>query len=365
MTPENHRRSGLLRILVLAAAGAAFLAGGNLLVKNSIRNRIREIDPLASFAHAGYGVNTVFLGGLAMPGRGISAESVWVILQGASFNPVPSRVIMKGVTVTPVGNSPPGPGEDHPVMIPPLSVENGILPDGTGLYASRAGGVDHISMEGAWGTLHARRENGIFTAVFKDVTGVPLADRPFPGIMDGRALSGICTGTISSDSVVVQGSITALDGEPASAIFHYSLLNGVSDASFHMDFSQISRPAIALLSSATGGAVMAAVPSGSLHVSLGETDSVLFSTTLIFDSVEVFSSSIAPDTFSIGVGLECSGSLFPESGSISIDSGSIRLEKAVVGFMLDYGGAVRRKLVLNLFSRSLSGEDISASVPPS
>lgn len=363
MTLEKRRLPGFLRLLVLAAAGAAVVAGGNLILKNSIGNRIREIDPLASFTHADYGVNTVFLGGLVMPGRGISAESVWVILEGAPFNPVPSRVVMKCVTLTPGGNPGSGPGDINPVITPPLSVERGILPDGTGLYASRAGGVDHICMEGVWGTLQARRENGIFTAVFQDVTGVPLVDRPFPGLMDGRALSGICTGTISSDSVIVRGTITALNGEPASAIFHYGLVNGVSDASFHMDFSQISGPAMAFLSSATGGAVMAAVPSGSLHVSLGEADSVFFATALNFDSVVVFSSSIAPDTFSIGVGLECSGSLFPESGSISIDSGSIRIEEAVVGFMLDYGGAARRKLVLNLFSRSLSGEAITASVP--
>lgn len=363
MALKKHRFSGYFRILVLVATGAVIIAAGNHLLRSRIRNEIKGIDPLASFREVSYGVNTVFLGGLVMPGRGIAAESVWVSIDGGPFNPFPSLVTTKDVTISLTGDQDHGSGHTSSVSMPPLSVENGILPDGTGLFASRSGGVDHICMEGRWGTLQARRENGIFTAVFQDVTGVPLADRTFPGIMDGRVLSGICTGTYSSDSVLVRGTITALNGEPASAIFHYSLVNGVSDASFHMDFSQISRPAMAFLSNATGGAVMAAVPSGSLHVSLGEADSVFFSTALNFDSVVVFSTSIAPDTFSIGVGLECSGSLLPENGSLSIHSGSIRIEEAEAGFMLHYGGAARRKLVLNIFSRSLSGEAITASVP--
>ncbi len=364
MTPGKRRLPGYLLLPLLIAGGVAVIAGGNHLLKNEIRDRIREVDPLASFSEVGYGVNTIFIGGLLMPGRGISAESVWVSIRGGPFNPYPSRVDINGVIITPGDRHGSGSGDGPDISLPPLSIEGGTLPDGTLLFASRRGNIDHISMEGSWGTLLARGENGIFTAVFHDVTGVPLEGRPFPGVMGGRSVSGVCTGTLSRDTVHVRGTITALDGEPASASFSYRLMNGVSEASFDMDFSRISRPAIAFLSGATGGAVISAAPSGSLHVSMGEADSLFFSTVLNIDSLVVFSEAIAPDTFSIGIGLECAGYLLPGTGSLSIHSGIIRVEEAEAGFNLDLGWSARRRMALNIFSRSLSGEAITASVPP-
>lgn len=352
----------LLRGVLAAAVPLAVAAAGRMVLAEQVKLRLREIDPEASFEEFSPGIDAVYLGGLSLPGMGICADSVWVSLSGVPFSTSANSVTVRGGTVDPFSGDE-GSGsraEEGPILS--MSVQDATLPDGSALFASRIGGSDLIASRGPWGRMTIRRQNGEFTGVFSDLRGFPMQSREIPSMLQGHSVSGFCSGELG-DSASFSGRITGFDGGQASARFLYSCREGSPRAEFSMDFSEVGEPALALLDSLSGGAVMTAVPAGSLMIALDGPDSVFFETALCFDSLIVFSEAVAPDTFATSAYLSCSGFALPSRGTLSVDSGLVRIGGAEARFRLFLLREPGRRLVLDLWSDSLTGEAITGSVP--
>jgi hypothetical protein len=341
---------------------AAIAAVAGILLTAVVDRRLQSFDDLATRGRISFGFDAVLLENVCFPGRGITADSLWVIFHWSFFCPHPVQVVLKGGVFSPTGQVNSGSSEVDPLDIPPVSFQDAYLPDGTRFFANRTPGGDIMSLEGNWGSMAVCRNQGHFTSAFRRVSGFPMHFMEIPPLLAGHTVSGVCSGT-TEPFPDITGRITELDGESAEAVFTYKSPGGIPVASLQMDFSQVSGPAMVMLDELTGGAVMTAAPSGSLLVSLQSADSVFFSTELHFDSVFIYSPLIAPDTFSTGAALECSGYILPVSNFVKIDSGRITLGSAGMEFDMTCEWGDRRMLALHLWNPSLSGESITSSVP--
>ncbi len=352
----------LLRAAVAAALPLILVVAVRAVIIQQVKSRLHEVDPVASFHGISLSADAIFLDGLSMPGKGLDADSVWITLEGLPFSPAASSVVIKGGSlVLRNGDNHEGFGSEG-FDLPPVSAQDILLSDGSTMFACRRHGGDLIAIEGTWGEITVERNGDRFSGAFNDLSGFPILDSEIPWILKEHSISGFCSGTLG-DSTDFSGSITGLDGNRASALFEYSCMGGAPRAAFSMDFSQVGESALDLLDSLSRGAVMTAVPAGSLTVSLSGSDSVQFSTSLSFDSVVIFSEAIAPDTFTTSAFLSCSGFALPGTGTLAVDSGLIRLGEAEANFRLTWFRGGRNRLILDAWNPSLTGEAITRSVP--
>jgi len=334
------------------------------LVSFSVKNRLKEFDGSYTIDGLEYGFGTIVIRNLKIPEKGITAGRVSVLVGGSLFHPVPRYVILEDVIFQPV-SSPDSAGTGLPADdLPLIHVVHGEIPGaGTHFNLTRRSGLDMGSARGTWGEIVFNRRGDSFSAVFSDCASLPGIEEAVPELLRGHRISGFCSGLFGQNAFI-NGYLTMFDGEPARAAFEYQRVNGVPSARLSMDFSQVAEPAMAMLDSLSSGAFMTAVPSGSLSVMLSESDSIRFEMQLAFDSLSVFSQAIAPDTFSTRIDLNCSGFVMQDPGFVVIDSGTIEIGQAEVFFNLEYSFGERRKLKIALWNPGLSGEAVSASIPP-
>lgn len=350
---------GILAGLLLIAA----VPGLSAILRSLVGNRLRLIDPEASFEEMHPGTDAVFLGSVSMPGKGLLAESVWVFITGLPFHPEPSGVVISGGIYDPSTDQWAEGTESGSERLFAVSIQDIFLEDGTVVHGFSGNSREYASFSGPWGRFYYAGSDEGFTASFLDVTGFPLDRYSLPSFMEGHSFSGYCSGPVAG-GFGLSGEITSLDGEPVSAAFLFADSAGEPRAEFALDFSQVAGPAMNLLDSLSAGAVMAAVPSGSLQVVLSDQDTLRFTTNLDFDSILVFDEKIAPDTFSTEAFLFCAGSVCPGDNSLRLDTGLLRLGSAEASFSMDLSWSTRRRMVLRLWNDSLAGSDLTGSVPP-
>jgi hypothetical protein len=364
MKPCGRKTVSFLRVGVILLFAALVFFVFSATVTAAVRSRLRKIDDSCSFERVDCGFSALVVRNLDMPRLGISSETVYVLTDGSVFHPVPVYVVLQGVVLQPGirRNSSGFSSAGH--RFPVVSVDGGTIPDyGTEFYGTRISGTDAGYASGSWGEAFAVRSEDSAFIVFNRCTGVPGMTGAFPSLVRGHSVSGRCSGILKPE-VLIEGAVTELDGEPASAIFSYSLQGGKPSADIRMDFSQVNKPAMALIDSISLGSVLSVVPSGSLFAGISGADSVFFTVDLHFDSLSVWNTSIAPDTFSTSVALMCSGLVLPGDESLVVDSGSIGLNTINLDFDLVFSWGNRRRLRLTVFNRSLAGGAITESVPP-
>ncbi len=329
-----------------------------------VKNRLHEFDESYTIDGIEYGFNSIIVRNLQMPGRGISSRTTSVLIGGDVFHPVPLCVVLQGVVIRQDSSSDYTDSVVESDDLPVISVIDGrISPYDIEFYGTRAGGIDTGHASGQWGEIFVNRSDDSIFVVFNHCSSIPGMEDVVPDIVRGHSISGSCSGIIDS-RLFISGSINELDGESVSADFEYRILEGKPSASFSMDFSQVADPAMALLDSLSSGAVMTEAPSGSISVSFSGNDTVFFSTDLQFDSLSIWSTSVAPDTFSFETSLFCRGFALRESDLLVIDSGTIHSGEMDLAFGLMYSWGARRRLNLVLSNRALTGEAITRSVPP-
>ncbi|MCK5786435.1 MAG: transglycosylase domain-containing protein [Candidatus Sabulitectum sp.] len=357
------RSVSFIRLGIVFLSVFIFLFLAHTLVQMSVKNRLLEFDRECTFGGIEYGLNAVIIRDLHMPGSGFSATEASVLMEGSFFHPVPSWVVLQGVIFQPVSF-----GDSHEPFssssqLPAISVLDGFIPEyGTRFYGTRIDGFDVGYATGQWGTVFVNHYRDSISVVFNHCSSIPGLEEDIPSMVRGRSISGRCTGVLGL-SPAISGEITELDGKPASALFEYHLSGGIPDASFSMDFSQIADQSMALLDSLSSGAILSAVPSGSLSVGISESDTIFFSTDLRFDSMFVWSPYVAPDTFLTEAAFLCSGFIIRESGLICIESGTFSTYQLALNFDLTYSWGERRKLDLVVSNPSISGGAITASIP--
>ena len=357
----------LLRLGIILFSFAILMLLVHTFVWITARNHLLEFDEECTFDGIRYGFNSLVIKNLQMPGIGISCRELSVLLGGDLFHPIPLHVVLQGVVVQPdisrdrsIDGSIP-----HHLHLPVVSIAAGSIPlYGTEFYGTRENGLDRGYARGGWGESFFNRAGDSVYFVFNNCSGFPgiEIDDVLPAIARGHSVSGWCSG-ILHPIPDVSGFITELDGRSASAAFEYRLQSGNPSACLSMDFSQIAEPAMLFLDSISSGAIMTAVPSGSLSVSFPGNDTIFFSTDLRFDSLSIWSTAIAPDTFSTDAALSCSGFVLIDTGILVIDSGSVDSRELSLAFNLAYSWGERRTLTMELSNRALAGEAITESVP--
>lgn len=353
----------VLRVLIAFSTVILLSAAAWLGFRNAVAAHLRETDPGASFSQVRPGAGVIFLTGVCLPGRGLSADSVWVFIDGAPFTPRASRVVICGGTWQGPSSGSHGEEAASPAGVGEFSADGIDIPGDFTLFVSRRSGTDFADLTGPGGRVVFTRCGELISGVFHSVSSLPLVEWSLPPFLEGHRFSGVFTAS-SADPPVISGGITAFDGAPASALFEYSVVDGRPLAEFTMDFSQVGQPALALLDSLSRGAVMTAVPSGSLQVYIAGSDTVHFDASLGFDSVSIHGSSIAPDTFSTSASLGCTGYAVPSACMMSVERGFLLLGEAGFDFSLIWSWGERRMLLLHAYNDSLPGEAITASVPP-
>lgn len=334
------------------------------LVSGAVKNRLLELDDRCTFNGIEYGINSIIVRDLQMPGIGISSRKTSVLLNGDIFHPAPVHVILQGVVMQPDSPGSSSGSVSGSNELPVISVIDGTIPlYSTEFHGTRANGIDIGYAVGKWGEFFVNHSGDSISVVFNSCSGIPGIKGILPDPVRGYSISGSCSGVLSP-ALSISGLITELDGKSASAAFEYRFQGEYPSASVSMDFSQIAVPVMALLDSLSSGAIMAAVPSGSLSVCYSGSDTIFFSTDLRFDSVSIWSASVAPDTFSVDAAFSCRGFVILESELVIIDSGTIHSSDLDLAFNLMYSWGERRKLNLVLSNPALSGEAISGSIPP-
>jgi len=350
------RRLGVVLLLV-----ALVVIALSLLVSAQVKKRLYRFDSLCTFEGVDYGFNAIVIRELEMPGLGVSSRRAYILTEGTLFHPVPGHVVLQGVVYQPGQSG--GSSCSNSGNLPVISVLDGTIPLYTTEFrGSIVHGVFTGHAEGLWGEITAVRCTDSISAVFNSCMEFPGREDAFPDFIRGHSVSGRFSGVLQPETSIA-GVVTGLDGEPASVSFDYSFVNGEPSAALHMDFSQIAAPAMAFIDSVSSGAVLSTAPSGSLSVSFAGGDSVFFSTDLRFDSLRVWSASIAPDTFSTAATVFCRGVVLPEAGVLVVDTGTVCFQTLCFDFNLVYSWGSRHKLGLVLSRSCVSGESVTESIP--
>ncbi len=359
----DFKTISLFRLGVVLFSVALVVTASNLFASAQVKKHLHRFDSLCTFEGIDYGFNAIVISELEMPGLGVSSRRAYIFTGGTLFHPVLLHVILQGVVYWPRQTAGSSGSVFTPGDLPSISVLDGIVPlYATEFYGSRMRGVDTGHAEGQWGEVTAARCLDSISAVFNSCTEFPGKEDAFPDFIRGHSVSGRFSGVLRPETSIA-GVVTGLDGEPASVAFDYSVVNGEPSAALRMDFSQIAVPAMAFIDSVSSGAVVSAAPSGSLAVSFAGGDSVFFSTDLSFDSLRVWSASIAPDSFLTAASVFCRGVVLPEEGALFVDTGTICFQSLCADFNLAYSWGNRHKLGLVLSSPCVSGESITESIP--
>ncbi len=364
MTGTGKQSISFLRLGIFFLSAILLIFLFHTMVSIAVKNRLAEFDEGCTFEGLEYGLNSLAVRNLRMPGSGLFSGKTSVLLGGDALHPVPLHVVLEGVVIYPDT-----PGESSGFQsisndLPVISVVDGTIPMySTEFYGTRINGIDTGCAGGAWGELFINRSGDSISVLFSHCSSIPGMEGAVPDLVRGHTVSGRCTGVLGRVPSIM-GLITEIDGKSSSVSFEYRLRENQPSASFSMDFSQIADPAMALLDSLSSGAIMTAVPSGSLSVTFPGGDTIFFSTDLRFDSVSIWSASVAPDTFSTEAALSCTGFFLREPGLVVVDSGTINSYEVDLAFNLRYSWEERRKLNLAVSNPALSGEAITASIPP-
>ncbi|MEA3265978.1 MAG: biosynthetic peptidoglycan transglycosylase [Candidatus Fermentibacteria bacterium] len=359
----DRQSISLKRLLAVFAVLFALVFLLPVFASASVKNRLLEFDRSCTFDGIEFGLDAVIVRNLQMPEIGIFAGNTFVLTGGSIFRPVPIQVVLQGVVVQiDSSNSSRGSAAQRSDL-PAVSIVDGFIPlYSTEFSVTRRDGTDMGYAAGDWGAVFINRSRDSISVAFVDCSSIPGIEGAIPPMARGHSISGNCSGVLGPEPRI-SGRITELDGELASASFEYSLQEGRPFASFSMDFSQVADPAMAFMDSLSSGAVMAAVPAGSLSVSLSGNDSIFFASDLQFDSLSIWSVAVAPDTFFLDAALSCRGFVVPGSTFLVIDTGTVFFNELALDFNLAFSWGERQKLTLVLSGSSLSGEAIAASIP--
>lgn len=355
------RRIGII-LFSLALLGLLF----HLLVTFTVKSHLKEFDEDCTFGGVVYGLNSILVRDLYMPGLGLFSTNTYVIFDGVPFHPKASFVIFEKARInySSSGNSFSSSVQTEIDDLPVISIIDGSIPlYATSFYGTRVNGMNTGHASGDWGEVTVNQSQDSILVVFQNCSSIPGLDEAVPEMLQGHIISGNCRGVLGSVPTI-SGFITELDYESVSASFEYQLKENQPTASFNMDFSQITDPAMLLLDSISAGAVLAVSPSGSLSVSIMGSDSIFFGVDILFDSLTIWNPQLVEDTFSTVAAFSFDGFVLTEPGLLVIDSGTIQFIDALLDFNLRYSWGNRNKLELALSNPSISGEALTESIPP-
>lgn len=353
--------------IVTVALLGLLLAVSSVLVHRITVSALSRLDGRVSVACVIATPEAMLLTGVSFPSRGVRADSAWVLLSGFPLALEATHVVMTGATVVPVTR--PGAGPFHAASgpaAPPVSILRGTLVTGgqeSDIFARYDSGVIVFNLSGPWGRVWGERsDTDSVSVVFRDCTGLPGVPG-LPGVLEGNAFCGVAMGRQNGRDANLGGYVTSFNGRPVEISFRMELVQGRPGFEISADFRHVAPQVSDYLFRMTGGAVSGAEPEGAITISTTGGDTLRFSFDVSFRSVSIFHPSLARDTVCIACFTTGWGYVLPGSGSFAVESGELTLGTAGCGYTVRGGWGERRFLRLNVFSDSLRGDAISASVP--
>jgi hypothetical protein len=354
-------------LIVTVALLAMLLVVSSILVHRITVSALSKLDGRVSVARVVATPEAMVLTGVSFPSRGVRADSAWVLLKGFPLALEATHVVMTGATVVPVTR--PGAEPFHAgsgPAAPPVSILRGTLVTGgqeSDIFARYDSGVIVFSLSGPWGRAWGERsDTDSVSVVFRDCTGLPGVPG-LPGVLEGNAFCGVAMGRQSGRDANLRGAVTSFNGRPVEISFRMELVQGRPGFEISTDFRQVAPQVSDYLFRMTGGAVSGAEPEGAITISTAGGDTLRFSFDVSFGSVRIFHPSLARDTVCITCSSTGWGYVLPGTGSFAVESGELFLGTAGCGYTMQGGWGGRRFLRLSVFSDSLRGDAISASVP--
>ncbi len=354
-----------LRLGIVLFVLALVFFSTHLFILKKVNNSLVQLDSLCSYDGIEYSFDSIIIKNLKLPGMGISSGSTCILLDGSFYHPELEYVVLQSVIYQPdYSSSSSDSGTAISGDLPVIAVVDGFIPNyGTEFFGARRNGFDTGSAEGPWGKVFLNHSSDSIYAVFENCSSVPGIEFTLPDQAVGHSISGVCTG-VTKPEPAFSGYITEIDEKSVSADFEYCFKQGSPFVSLFMDFSQISESAQDAIFDLSGGAITNSEPIGTFSLSYTGNDTVFFFTDLEFEELSVWSTDIAPDTFSINIALSCQGYLVIDSDIVVVDSGLIKSNELDLNFSLMYSWGERTLLYATLSNPELKGEAIVNSMPP-
>lgn len=354
-------------LVVTAALLAALLAASAALVRGIAVRALSRVDDGVSVAGVVVSPEAILLLGVAFPGRGVRADSAWVVLEGFPLSLEATDVVMTGVTVLPVSSAGAEPsGRYSGAGVPAVSILGGTLVAGdqeSDLFARYDSGLIVFDLAGPWGRAWGERsENDSISVVFRNCTGIPGVSG-LPGILEGNSFCGAGRGRQNGTDASLNGAFTSFNGRPVDISFRMEIVQGRPAFEISADLGQVSAQVSEFIAAITDGAVSGAEPGGSFTVATTDGDTLCFSFDISFGSVRAFHPSLARDTVCVSVSSHGRGFVMPSSGEFEVDSAFLMIGTACCGYSVRGGWGARRFLRLSVYNDSLPGDAISSSVP--
>ncbi len=358
----------LLRTLIVTVAVLAmFIVVSSVLVHSITVRTLSKLDGDVSVARVIATPEAILLTGLSLPSRGVRADSAWVLLRGFPLALEATDVVMTGATVLPVTRPVVEPPHDiSGPVVPPVSILRGTLVTGeqeSDLFARYDSGLIVFDLRGSWGSACGERtETDSLSVVFRNCTGLPGIPG-LPSVIEGNTFCGVARGHQNGRDASLNGAVTSFNGRPVQISFHIETVQGRPWFEISTDLGQLAPQVSDFIFGMTAGAVSGAEPEGTLTVATSGGDTLLFSYNLSFGNVRVFHPSLARDTVFISCSSTGRGFVLPRSGTFAVDSGGFLLGTAGCGYSMQGGWGERRFLRLDVYSDSLRGDAIAASIP--
>jgi hypothetical protein len=329
---------------------------------------LRRFDRRATLGEAGIGPGTLLLEDVDLPSRGMRAGRVYAFWHMDGLSPALDSILIPGCEMHPspsAGAGGGGGGGDFPAT----RLDSALIVSGRDSVLfqgriSRSGGVTEARgiLSGSWGSaaLSTGGSGGatVLECEFTDCTRVPLAGIELPGPVAGPAFSGTLSGGFSGDSARLCGTVTAIDGTPASIPFTIERSGTTSRLLVSTDLSAAGGFAAEWLRSFDPEAEVLIEPTGSLELDYGSDGRCGIRLEAAVAGGVVESSMLADGPVVLDCSLSIAGTLrdgafTTESGLLVI--GSIPLEASLAG--------TADRLELRLRNDSIPAGVIAGSIP--
>lgn len=357
----------LLTAVITAAGLLALSEASQALLRTRVAAILSRFDNRVSVAGISLSPRALLLTGVVFPSRGVTADSVWILLSGFPFETQAREVVIAGATVIPPDESREDPsGPETGREQPPVSILRGTLVTGdqeSALTARHHRGSVVFSVQGPWGSAWGERSPGdSISVVFRDCTGFPGMPG-LPGILAGNSFCGNARGRLEGSGISLNGTMTGFNGMPVQVPFHIGVNQGRPSFAIVLDLEKVAPLLAGALAEVTGGVVTGALPQGTLAVATTGGDTLDVSFDVRFPNLRVNSPSIAGETVSLSAAVTGTGAVLLREGSFHVHTGTFSVHGVRCGYEISGSWGGRRLLLVRVFNDSLPGDDLAASIP--
>ncbi|MCD4774487.1 MAG: transglycosylase domain-containing protein [Candidatus Aegiribacteria sp.] len=371
------RRNGLLRAGILAASAISaslfILFGIDAIASLPVHSALKQIDSSVSIGDFSITSGVLLLEDIRFPEKDFFVRRAVIYWSGSPFNPRVDSILVHGGNWR-IGRSS---GTDvNPSSrrdIPPGRFDNFEVvssSDTAVISGSFSGGLSgdslQLMVETSWGMGRGK----VFIGSQKDSIHVnwfrcdrlPAGLINVPEMLRDLVFEG-CVSASRSDHLSAEGLITEVDGESAEVYFELNDSSGSLEICLSTDLSNVRDVLVAQSAALLGDIYIDFDPAGYFTMEFTDFDTIGVSVNAMLDSIRMFSPGLADDTVNTAAALRFEGMVCVSSWDVRIDSGTVVFGNQQVNFELNGSFDEYPRLSLRLWSESLSGEDITSSVP--